>query len=77
MDDVIEGVVEEVLDGAAYPWEAEYLTDSEWWDMAFDVVARSFAYVTDNEFLRRFAVLALLSIVVGLLSYMIRAGQRP
>lgn len=60
---------------AAYPWEADFLTDSEWWDMAFDIVSRSFSYVLGNDFLRMFAVLAFLVIVIGLCNRLVRLSR--
>ena len=73
LEDVAEEVVEEFT---GYPWEADFLTDSEWWDMAFDVVSRSFSYVFANDFLRMFATLALLIVVVNLMGDLFRVGRR-
>lgn len=74
--EAVEAVVEVVEESAGYPWEAEYLTDSEWWDMAFEIVSRSFDYVFDNEFLRLFATLVLLSVVIGMMSWLFRGMRK-
>lgn len=75
--EILEDVAEEVVEGfAGYPWEADFLTDSEWWDMAFDVVSRSFSYVLSNDFLRLFAALSLLIVVVNLMGCLFREGRR-
>lgn len=60
---------------AAYPWEAEALTDAEWWEQVFEILSASFFYVLDNDFLRLFAVLALLIVVVALLGRLLRLGR--
>ena len=60
---------------AAYPWEAEALTDSDWWERVFEILSASFVYVLDNDFLRLFSVLALLIVVVALLGRLLRLGR--
>lgn len=75
MDEALAGLGELLEEAAGYSWEVEFPSFSEYVNRLCDLFSAVLSWIMANDFLRLFAVFAVLIVVLNLLGFLVRAGR--